>query len=139
MIPKRVTEENSIEEIRAFFSQDQFATRTGCRILEGRAKYARCEMDIVPEILNAHGTVMGGAIFTLADFTMSVAANLDTKPCVAVDCDIRFLKASKGTKLIATCTSDRVGRTLGFYTVTVEDDLGVTVAILSGTVNRFDN
>ena len=35
--------------------------------------YAKCSLEIQPHHLNAANTVMGGAIFTLADFAFAVA------------------------------------------------------------------
>lgn len=93
-------------------------------------------MKIEPHVLNARGSVMGGAIFTLADFTMAVAANLDNRPTVSVDCAIRFLSSSKGTKLIATCDLDKNGKSLAFYTVAITDDLGKKIALFTATASH---
>ena len=79
---------------------------------------------------------MGGAIFTLADFALAIACNMGEQPTVAVSNAIEFINAPKGCKLIATCEVDKSGRSLGFYTVTVEDDLGVLVAKMTATCFR---
>ena len=131
-----VTENDSLETIREHFTHDRYATRAQCSIIEGRAGYAVCEMPITPDHLNANGTVMGGAMFTLADFAMAVAANLDEKPTVAINCNIRFFSPAKGTKLIATCKADKAGRRVGFYTVDIKDDLGTYVAQFNATAHR---
>lgn len=136
LISKGVTIDNSMEEIAAHFAQDQFATDAGCRIVEARVNYAVCELPITKKLLNANNTVMGGAIFTLADFTMAVASNLDGHPTVSIDCSIRYFSTAKGTKLIATCTPDKVGRSTAFYTISIEDDLGNPVACMSATAHR---
>ena len=66
----------SLTEIQEAFSHDRFATnQANIRIVSAQPDFAVCEMPITPEHLNARGTVMGGAIFTLADFTAAVAAN----------------------------------------------------------------
>lgn len=131
-----VNENDSIEEIRAYFAQDKFATQARCSIVEARANHAICEMPITPDHLNANGTVMGGAMFTLADFTMAVISNLDGKPTVAIDCTIRFFSPAKGEKLIATGSADKGGRSVGFYTVDIDDDLGTKVAQFVCTAHR---
>ena len=87
-----------------------------------------CEMPIKDGLLNAHGGVMGGAIFTLADFAFAIASNYAGVPSVAIECNIRYYAASKGSKLIATCTADKEGRALGHYTVDISDDLGKKIA-----------
>lgn len=132
-----VTEENnSLEEIQAYFTQDKYATLSQCKIIQAKVNDSICEMPITPNHLNANGTVMGGAIFTLADFTAAVASNLDNNPSVAIDCTIRFFTTAKGTKLIAHCTGDRTGRSTGFYTVEITDDLGTKVASCTCTNHR---
>ena len=45
-------------------------------------------------------------------------------------------KKAKGKKLIATCEVDKSGRSLGFYTVTVTDELGTAVAKMNATCFR---
>ena len=81
-----VDETNSLEEIRAYFAQDKFAAQAQCSIIEAAPNHAICEMPITENHLNANGTVMGGAMFTLADFTMAIISNMDNKPTVAIDC-----------------------------------------------------
>lgn len=131
-----VDETNSLEEIREYFAQDKYAAQAQCSIIEARANHAVCEMPITPNHLNANGTVMGGAMFTLSDFTMAVMSNLDNKPTVAIDCTIRFFSPAKGEKLIATGNADKGGRTVGFYTVDITDDLGTKVAQFVCTAAR---
>lgn len=131
-----VNEQSSLEEIRAEFAKDKFATNAQCSVIEGRAGYSVCEMPITPDHLNANGTVMGGAMFTLADFAMAVASNLDGKPTVSISCSIRFFSPAKGTKLIATCQADKAGRRIGFYTVDIADELGTKVAQFTSTAHR---
>ncbi len=117
-----------LEELRQLYKKDRFATHAGCNILEADSDKVVCEMEIRDDLLNAQGGVMGGAIFTLADLAFAVAANLSGVPTVAVESHIRFYSATKGTKLIATCTADKEGRHLGHYTVEVTDDVGKKIA-----------
>ena len=85
---------------------------------------------------NAMGNVMGGAIFTLADFALAISCNIGEEPTVSVDSNISFLRATKGAKLTATSVCDKPGRHLGFYTVTVKDDLDKDVARMTATCYR---
>lgn len=117
-----------LEQLRENYKNDRFATGAGCVIKEASAEKVVCEMPITAELLNAHGGVMGGAIFTLADFAFAVASNYAGIPSVAIECNIRYYAAAQGTKLIAICTTDKEGRTLGHYTVEITDDLGKKVA-----------
>ena len=126
-----------IEEVRELFGNDRFATEAcGCRVLEASRGHAVCAFDIAPIHLNAMGNVMGGAIFTLADFALAIACNMGEEPTVAVNNTIEYLNSSKGSTLIATCDADKSGRNLGFYTVEVKDDLDTTVAKMTATCFR---
>lgn len=119
----------AIEEVRELFGNDRFATEAcGCRVLEASRGHAVCEFDIAPIHLNAMGNVMGGAIFTLADFALAIACNIGEEPTVAVTNTIEYMNTVKGKKLIATCEIDKSGRNLGFYTANVTDELGTPVA-----------
>ncbi|WP_165055615.1 MULTISPECIES: PaaI family thioesterase [unclassified Adlercreutzia] len=133
-----IDENATLEELAAFFSGDKFATEAaGCRIVEARRGHAVCEMELVQGVhYNAMGGVMGGAIFTLADFALAVACNVGEAPTVSVSNTIEFLSGAKGTKLIATCDADKSGRRLGFYTVEVADDTGRKVAKMCATCAR---
>lgn len=132
------SENPTVEELEAFFTGDKFATQAaGCRIIEGRRGHAVCEMELVRDVhYNAMGGVMGGAIFTLADFALAIACNIGEEPTVSVSNTIEFMNAAKGSKLIATCDADKSGRRLGFYTVDITDDTGRAVAKMCATCAR---
>lgn len=133
MLPDNPT----LEQLEAEFNNDRFATQAAhCRIVEGRRGHSVCEMDIEDIHRNAMGNVMGGAMFTLADFALAIAANVGQPPSVSVNHSIDFFRASKGTKLTATCTCDKDGRKLACFTVNITDDLGKDIARMTATVAR---
>lgn len=126
-----------IDEVRAFFANDRYATEAcGCEVLEASVGHAVCAFNIAPVHLNAQGHVMGGAIFTLADFALAIACNMGENPTVSVSNTIEFMSAARGSRLIATCDADKSGRSLGFYAVDVRDELGTPVARMSATCFR---
>ncbi|MEG0757570.1 MAG: PaaI family thioesterase [Raoultibacter sp.] len=130
-------ENTPIETIREFFAGDHFATEA-CKatIVEARKGFAVCECTLERIHRNALGGVMGGAIFTLADFALAVASNIGEAPTVSICNSIEFLSGVQGEKLIATCEADKSGRSLGFYTVRITDDLGTLVASMTATCFR---
>lgn len=129
-----IDENCPIEEVREQFALDRFATEAcGCRVIEATRGHAVCEFDIADIHKNAMGNIMGGAIFTLADFALAIACNLGERPTVAVANNIRYLSKAKGSKLIATADVDHSGRTMGYYTIRIEDDLGTAVAVMGAT------
>ncbi|WP_281654405.1 PaaI family thioesterase [Eggerthella sinensis] len=125
------------DEIEAVFANDRFATEAaGCRVVEGARGRAVCEMVLGDMHKNAMDNVMGGAIFTLADFALAICCNIGEEPTVSVDSSISFFRSTKGAKLTATAVCDKPGRHLGFYTVLVEDDLGKVIAKMTATCYR---
>ena len=132
-----VPENPTLEQLEAEFYKDQFATHAAhCRIIEGKKGYAVCEMPIETIHRNGMGNVMGGAIFTLADFALAIAGNVGQPPTVSVTHSIDFFRPSKGTKLIATARCDKAGSRLAFFTVEITDDLGKDIARMTATCAR---
>ena len=118
-----------LERARSYFQADRFATQAlGAQIDEVREGYARCSLRLEEKHRNAQGAVMGGVLFTLADFAFAVASNVGESVTVSVSSNIEFMSAAKGEKLIATADVDKNGRTLAFYTCYVTDELGTPVA-----------
>ena len=61
-----------LDELRAFFAQDRFATENGAYVEEAGENYAKCSMELTDRHKNARGAVMGGVHFVLADFNFAV-------------------------------------------------------------------
>lgn len=134
---ERLDADATLDEVREVFANDHFATDAcGCRVVEAARGHAVCEFDIEECHRNQHGNVMGGAIFTLADFALAIASNVGESPSVSVSNTIEYLSATRGSRLIATCDADKSGRSLGFYTVDVRDDLGRRIARMTATCFR---
>ena len=129
----------NIEEIRKRFAADRFATEAaGIAIDEVSEGYAKCSMSLEPVHRNAAGAVMGGAVFTLADFCFAVAANsgpAEQGLAVSLSSAITFLSGAKGDKLIGEATCVKSGRSTCLYTVSIADELGTKVGFV--TVNGY--
>lgn len=117
-----------LEEARAYFSGDRFATENGAVIEELGEDYAVCTMALTDSHRNALGNVMGGAMFTLADFAFAVASNFGKKATVSTVSQITFLRPAKGNLLRARAEMVRQGRTSVYYEVSVTDEPGNLVA-----------
>ena len=132
-----LSDDPTLEELEAVFANDRFATEAaGCRVVSGEHGRAVCSMELADVHRNAMGNVMGGAIFTLADFALAICCNIGEEPTVSVDSSISFFRSTQGAALTATAVCDKPGRHLGFYTVTVEDDLGKQIAKMTATCYR---
>ena len=129
-----------LERAREVFSKDLYATKqSGAVIEEMGDDYSRCSMRLRPEHRNAFGGVMGGCIYTLADFAFAVASNFDKeKLTVSLVGQANFLSMSKGTVLYAEAKLIKEGRTSCLYEVMITDDLGKDIALVSFTGMHID-
>lgn len=128
-------DKETFEKVAERFREDRFATNIGCKIEKVEDGYAVCSLALNETHLNAAGTVMGGVIFTLADFTFAVAANWNRGLTVSQNCSISYLGVAKGTRLLAEARLQKDGRSIAYYSVDIIDDHGNIVAIMS--VNGF--
>ena len=128
----------SLEEIRRRFQNDHFAMdATGIVIENAEPGKAVCSLTLEERHMNENNVPMGGAVFTLADFTCAIAANgCSERKTVSQQVSITFLAPAKGRRLIAEATCLRDGRTTALYTADVRDELGTYVAhaVLNGYV-----
>ena len=118
----------SLEEARAFFVKDRFATENNMVLDALTEDGAVCSMEITERHLNAEGGLMGGAILALADFTFAAAANNAHHPTVAQQVSLNFLNASRGKRLTASASCLKSGRTSCVYVIRIKDDLGKDIA-----------
>ncbi len=118
----------SIEEARAYFEMDRFATENGIVLEELSLGGAVCSLALTSRHRNAEGGVMGGAIFTLIDLAFAAAASNVHKPTVAQQVSMNFLSAARGDRLTAKATCRKDGKTSCVYQVDVSDVLGRDVA-----------
>ena len=124
---------DSLENAREFFYKDKFAVNTGITLDELTDDEAVCSLNLTDDHRNAYGGVMGGVIFTLADFTFAVLSNQIHQLTVAQQVDIHYLSAPKGDKLIAKATCRKSGRTSSIVNVDISDDTGRDVTQFIGT------
>ena len=122
----------TLEEAREFFKHDIFATEQAEITIEAVGEnYAKCEMPVKPMHKNAAGAVMGGALFTLADFAFAVAGNSGGLLTVTVSSNISFVGTCKGDVLYAETRLIKDGKRSCFYETPITDNLGNLVAVVS--------
>ncbi len=129
----------SIDEARAYFEGDRFAMESGITLDALGEFSATCSMPITDRHRNANGGVMGGAIFTLADFAGAVAGNNIHRPTVAQQVSCSFLSATRGSRLVATARCRRNGRATCVFNIDVADDLGRDIAQFVMTSYKIPN
>ena len=123
----------SVEEARDYFSGDRFAAENGISLDELGDGRAVASVTLSARHRNAFGGVMGGAIFTLADFAFAALTNGRGSVTVAQQVSMNFLSAPKGGRLVATARYRKDGRSSCVVNVDVVDDAGREVAQFVGT------
>lgn len=143
---------NSLTNLaREVFSHDTYATHiSGVTIEDVTITSAVCSLAIDSRHRNAKGSVMGGAIFTLADLAAAIAANSHILAAsesadsvqlqwVSSTADIHFLNAAKGEKLSATASPVKKGRKMTVVSTSISDNQGTLVAIVTTTFNTVSS
>jgi len=123
----------NMEEAREYFKGDRYATISGAYIEELTLDRSVCSLILNDDHRNANGGIMGGVMFTLADFAFATLSNNSHMPTVAQQVSVNYLNAPKGTKLIATATFKKNGRSSCVVNVDVKDDTGRDVIQFVGT------
>lgn len=129
---------------RSVFSADRYATEvTGVGIEYVGDHEARCLLPIERHHCNARDVVMGGVLFTLADFSAAVAANTDCLTegdlqWVSLDSTVHFLAPATGKRLVSSTSALKTGRSTALYQTIIENpDDGKRVAVVETTMVRI--
>lgn len=118
-----------IQSARNRFANDRYATETtGIYIEDVDTNYSKCSLTVQPCHLNAMGSVMGGAIFTLADLAFAVAACTENPQTVSLNSQINYMSPTKGPVLYAEAKCIKNGRVICIFEITVTDGDGHQVA-----------
>ena len=121
-----------VELIARFFENDRYAKENGIRIVEVRRGFARTEMTVESQHLNAVGILQGGALFTLADLAFAAASNSHGVVAVACQADVTWFKAVESGTLTATAEEISRTRRLSTCVVRVTDQQDDLVALFKG-------
>ena len=125
---------NTKADIFDHYTRDRYACNTtGVKIEKVSKDYALCSLEITDGHLNGNDYVMGGAIFTLADYAFGVAANYDSWNTVTLTSNISYQNPTIGPKLYAEAICRKSGRSMAFFDITVTDQDGKLVATVSTT------
>ena len=119
-----------------FFSRDTFARHSGIECINVGPGTARVKMEIGDRHRNSHGTVHGGALFTLADTAFALASNSEGIPAAAINATITYMKAAREGTLYAEASEFSKNPKLATYIVTVTDSKGERIALFQGMVYR---
>lgn len=119
-----------------FFAKDTWAREAGIELVDLSPGRATVRMEILERHKNSHGTVHGGAIFTLADTAFALASNSHGVPAAAINAHISYVTAASGGTLYASAEEFSLNPKIATYTVTVTDGAGTRIALFEGMVYR---
>ncbi len=124
--------------IKRLNGNSQYLQSNDMKVTELRRGYARVEMIIDRQILNVHGFVHGGALFSLADTAAGAASFATGRDSVTLTGSINYIKPGKGGKLIGVATEISAGRTTGVYEVFIYNDESVLLSRATFTMFFLD-
>lgn len=119
-----------------FFANDSWAREAGIELVDVSPGRATVRMEVGERHRNSHGTVHGGALFTLADAAFALASNAHGVPAAAINATISYVTAVSKGILYAHAEEFSLNPKIATYTVTVTDDVGTKIAIFQGMVYR---
>lgn len=121
----------TIEEANEYFKNDRYAVEvTGVKIESVNENYAKCSLKIENKHFNAANQIMGGAIFTLADYTFAVATNTPEQHIVTSSSQIIYLGTAKGDTLFAESQIIKFGKNLCTFQINISDNLNNKIAVV---------
>ena len=120
----------------AFFTNDAWAKESGIELMEVSTGRSKVRMRIEKRHINGHGSVHGGAIFTLADTAFALASNSHGIPAAAINAHISYVKSATAGTLYAEATESSLSPKIATYSVTVTNDTGEKIALFEGMVYR---
>ena len=124
--------------LKDFLSQgDRFAANTGCILKEVREGYARAELVVTPDHLNAGGVCQGGVYFTLADIALAAVMNSREQLTFGIENNIVFLKSAKvGDTLIAEAVEVFNHHKIPYVDVRITNKNGELCSVVTGLAYR---
>ena len=131
-----MTSSDDIEKAKEFFAADSFARENRVELVAVSSGRATVSMKISDRHRNSHGTVHGGALFTLADTAFALASNSHGIPAAAINAHISYLTAAREGILTAEAEEFTRNPKLASYTVVITDDEERKIAIFQGMVFR---
>jgi acyl-CoA thioesterase len=125
-----------MQDQTAFFAKDAYAAEAGIELITVSVGAAKVKMEIRDRHKNSHGTVHGGAIFTLADTAFALASNSHGIPAAAINAHISYVKSATSGTLFASAEEFSLNKKIATYIVHVTDQNGDRIALFEGMVYR---
>jgi acyl-CoA thioesterase len=98
--------------------------------------HARYRLDVAPELLNPHGVLHGGAVYTMIDYSMggaTMAALPEGEICATIEIKVSYLAGVRGGVLSCDTWIVKQGKNVVFLESKVMDETGDLVATATGS------
>jgi uncharacterized protein (TIGR00369 family) len=128
---------NLLQDLRDRLSASAFHTWAGMEVVEASAGEVTVSMDVLDRHVNLQGVVHGGMLAILADTAcgLSIRSAMEAgRLHVTTDLDIHYLAPAEPGRLFGRGKAIRVGRSLAFAEVSIEDAKG---RLLARAQSRF--
>ena len=124
--------------LKDYLSQnDRFAANSGCILKDVREGYARAELLVTKEHLNAGGVCQGGAYFTLADIALAAVMNSRGGLTFGIENNIMFLHSAKvGDTLTAEAIEVLNHHRIPYVDVRITNQEGELCCVVTGLAYR---
>lgn len=120
------------EKFYDIMGHDAFITLAGVEVVRAEAGFAEVRLPVTPKVLNGHGKVHGGALFTLADYAGAIASNLHGETTMAVNGSISFMRGVTEGHVTARARTVKNGRRMKFLVAEIFDAEERLVAVFQG-------
>jgi acyl-CoA thioesterase len=118
-------------------AKDAFSQWLGIKVQDVRPSAATVSMVVRPEMVNGFGVSHGGIVYSLADSALAFASNTHGRVTVSIENSITYPQAVHvGDELVAVADEESASHRLGYYRVTVRNQVGAIVALFRGTVYK---
>lgn len=118
-------------------ANDHFANYIGAKLTEVREGFARAELTIGNQHVNAAGVCQGGVMYTLADLTFAAVANCHGTLTLGIANNITFLKSGQvGETIVAECTELLDHHRLPYCDIRIMNQQGELIAVMTGLAYR---
>ena len=128
---------NLLQELRGRLSASEFHTWAGMEVVEASTGEVTVAMEVLDRHINLQGFVHGGMLAILADTAcgLSIRSAMEAgRLHVTTDLDIHYLAPAEPGRLLGRGKAIKVGRSLAFAEVSIEDAEG---RLLARAQSRF--
>lgn len=117
--------------------KDAYANMLGLTLQYCQEGMAEVYLTVYEDMLNFHGSLNGGVIFSLADYAFAVASNSYGQVAVGLNVHMSYLAPGKvGDKLICTATETKKTPKIAVYQMIVKNESEEIIATMEGMVYR---